>query len=126
MFLVGILSWWYSAGWYQRLKLFQDRLARTNDVFSITILASTLFAPYRQISAGHVSGSLNTQLRAFFDKTLSRVIGAVVRITMIAIGIIVLLLQIIVGSFVLVIWGIIPLFPLIGAIMMIIGWTPVW
>jgi len=104
----------------------KDRLAASADFFSIGLLASTLFSPYRQISAGSVAGSLGDQMRAFFDKTLSRFIGATVRSFMIVFGVIAMFLQVLFGFVILGFWLIIPFFPVIGLIAMIIGWVPQW
>jgi hypothetical protein len=126
MFLVGILSWWYGNGWRQRLRIITERIARTNDYFSIGLLLSTLFAPFRQISASSVDGSVAVQLRAFADKLISRIIGLIVRTFMIVFGLVVIILQSIFGIVVLAIWAFVPLFPVIGLLMMVIGWVPTW
>lgn len=124
MFIVGILSWWYGTGWKQRFLMLKERLAATADYFSIDLLLKTLFAPYRQISAGQVRGSLNVQMRAFFDRLLSRIIGAVIRLFMVIIGSISLLFYSLIGLFLVVLWGIVPLLPVVGIILAIIGWLP--
>jgi len=126
MFLVGIMSWWYGNGLRLRLKMIGDRIARTNDYFSIGLLASTLFSPYRQISAGKVSGSLSVQMHAFVDRLISRVIGAIVRTFMIVFGVIVICLQAVSGVVILFFWLIIPTFPVVGLLATVIGWVPVW
>jgi hypothetical protein len=126
MFLVGIFSWWYGNGWISRVQMIKDRLVASADFFSIGLLASTLFAPFRQISAGNVVGPIGDQIRAFFDRLISRAIGAVVRSCVIVFGLIVMSIQAFFGLIVLVFWLIIPLLPIIGLIMMVIGWTPQW
>jgi len=87
MFLVGILSWWYGDGLMNRPKIIKQRLTSSADFFSIKLMFSTLFAPFRQISAGQVSGPLNYQIRAFFDRLISRFIGAFMRFLMILAGV---------------------------------------
>lgn len=126
MFLVGILSWWYGDGLADRIKMLKNRLASSADFFSIGLLASTIFAPFRQISAGRVSGPIGIQMRALFDRTLSRIIGSIVRIFMILFGLIVMLAQVIFGFVVIIIWVLTPIFPIVGLIMMVIGWIPTW
>ncbi|HEY8992341.1 MAG TPA: hypothetical protein VIM37_00655 [Candidatus Microsaccharimonas sp.] len=126
MFLVGIISWWYGSGWKGQLRRIRDRLASTAGYFSIGQLFATLFSPYRQISAGSVNGSIGAQLRAFFDKTLSRVIGAIVRLFTILAGIIILVFQSLFELVVLIIWLLLPAFPVIGLIVFVIGWVPAW
>lgn len=126
MFLVGILSWWYGDGWRQRYSLIISRLARISDYFSIGLLLSTLFAPYRQISAGSVKGSAGVQLRAFIDRLISRFVGLFVRLFMVIFGLIALAFQIVASSIVLLFWLLIPAFPLVGLILFAIGWAPTW
>ena len=126
MFLVGILSWWYGDGWKQRLQLIKGRLIRSSDYFSIGQLSSTLFAPYRQISAGGVSGPIGVQLRASIDRLISRIVGMFVRLFVLIFGIIAIGLQAIVGTVTLIFWMIVPIFPVIGLIVFVIGWLPKW
>lgn len=126
MFLVGILSWWYGEGWRQRAGLIRERLARTLDFFSISLLLQTLFSPFRQISAGRVNGPVGVQLQAFFDRLISRVIGAMIRTFMIVAGIIFIVLHAAWGLVVLGAWALVPLLPVAGILAFSIGWTPIW
>ncbi|PKL31953.1 hypothetical protein CVV43_00705 [Candidatus Saccharibacteria bacterium HGW-Saccharibacteria-1] len=126
MFLANILYWWYGGGWLGRVQLLKSRLVASADFFSIDLLASTLFAPYRQISAGSVDGPIGVKVQAFFDKLLSRFIGAIVRSFMVIFGIVAMFLQLLVGLVMLGFWLILPLFPVIGLIMMVLGWVPRW
>lgn len=126
MFLVGILSWWYSDGWMQRAGLIRERLARTLDFFSISLLFKTLFSPFRQISAGKIRGPIGVQMHAFFDRLTSRIIGAMVRTFMIAAGVIVIALHIVWGFIVLAGWALVPLLPVAGILLFSIGWAPTW
>lgn len=121
---MGILSWWYGAGWKQRFSMLKERLATTADYFSIDLLIKTLFAPYRQISAGQTRGSIQVQLQAFFDRLLSRIIGAIVRLFMIVIGSVSLLVYLLIGLFLVILWGIVPLLPIVGALLFALGWLP--
>ena len=124
MFIVGLLSWWYGAGWRQRAMLIRERVARTVDYFSIDLLLKTLFAPFRQISAGKINGPIAVKWRAFVDRTISRVIGSIIRIFIILIGCVTIILYGVMGLATLVLWAIIPALPLIGFLLFISGWTP--
>lgn len=126
MFIVGLLSWWYGQGWKQRAHMVGERLANTYDYFSIDLLVRTLFAPFRQISASQVRGSLGVKWRAFVDRLVSRCIGAIVRLLMIVTGIIVLFTTAVAGVVVVVLWGVLPFAPIAGLAMMLIGWVPIW
>lgn len=126
MFLVGILSWWYGDGWKHRASLIRERLARTLDFFSISLLLQTLFSPFRQISAGKTKGPIGVQMHAFFDRLISRLIGAMVRSFMIIAGSLIITLHIIWGVVVMICWATIPLLPLVGILLFSIGWAPSW
>jgi len=119
-----MLSWWYTTGWRQRVSLLKERLASTVDYFSIDLLLRTLFSPYRQISAGKVNGPLGVQMRAFFDRLISRMIGAMIRLFMIVVGVIAIILHIFIGFILVICWAIVPLMPLLGLVLFMSGWIP--
>jgi hypothetical protein len=124
MFIVGLLGWWYGAGWRERIRMIGERLARAFDFFSLDLLLKTLFSPFRQISAGEVRGGLSVQFRAFLDQLISRCIGAVVRIIMLIVGTVWTIVLAMVGLVEGVVWLFVPLLPIIGAILFAIGWVP--
>ncbi len=126
MVIVWALTWWYGSGWKQCLLGMRDRLAASYDYFSFELLVRTLFSPYRQISAGKIRGPIGAQLRAFVDRQISRVIGAVVRTILIITGLFWLSVQLLVGTLMLVAWTVVPLLPFVGFILMLSGWVPSW
>jgi hypothetical protein len=125
MFLVGLLSWWYGNGWRERLSRTGKQLTSIAAFFSIGQLALTLFSPFRQISAGAVNGSVDVQLKAFIDKTISRLIGAVVRLFAIIAGLVIMLFAAIFSLLVLAGWILLPLLIVAGILLTVIGWAPV-
>lgn len=124
MFLVGILSWWYGEGLMGRPKIMKRRLISSADFFSINLMISTLFAPFRQISAGQVNGPIDYQIRAFFDRLISRFIGAFMRLSMIIAGILSIIFQAVFGFITIIVWVLLPVAPVIGLIITITGWVP--
>lgn len=106
--------------------MLRERMGATMDYFSIDLLLRTLFSPFRQISAGKVRGPLAVQMRAFFDRLVSRVIGAMVRSFMIVIGLVAIISYTLIGCLVLLLWAIVPLFPIIGVVLFISGWLLPW
>lgn len=96
----------------------------TVDFFSIDLLIGTLFAPFRQISAGQVRGPLGVQLHAFFDRLVSRLIGAMVRSFLIIAGSIVLVCTLIIGAALLIGWALLPLMPIVGVVLSTMRWLP--
>lgn len=91
-----------------------DRLSRVNDRYSMSLLLSTLFSPFRQISAGSVRGPLGVQMQAFFDRLISRFIGAGIRLVLIGIGIFAAFVGLIFGVIRIIFWPLIPPMPFIG------------
>jgi hypothetical protein len=127
MFLVGILSWWYGRGWLGQWRRISDQLRATVQFFSIGQLFSTLFAPFRQISANSANSSNPAAaLRAFFDQLISRFIGSIVRLGTILAGCVIIVLQIVYESLIMVLWWFIPALPVVGFILLAIGWVPTW
>lgn len=105
--------------------MIKTRFESSADFFSIGLLFSTFFSPYKQISAESATETFNQQIRAFFDKLLSRIIGATVRSFMIIVGLIVIVSQFIFGIITCITWVIVPILPVAGVILAIIGWVPV-
>lgn len=127
MFLVGLISWWYGRGWVGQWKLMGHRFKATLDFFSIGQLLLTLFSPFRQISASPSGdASVPAMFRAFIDRTLSRVVGAFVRFFTIVAGLIVITLQAAYELFIMVAWWFVPLLPVVGFILLAVGWVPAW
>lgn len=124
MVIVGLFSWWYGTGWLERIAAVRTRLAGVYDYFSIDLLVRTLFAPFRQISAGSVRGPIGLQLRAWFDRLISRTIGMIVRTIVIIIGIITLLIASALGLLVILLWPLIPVLPAICVVLAMMGWIP--
>ncbi len=124
MFIVGLFSWWYGAGWVRCISAVRGGLASIYDYFSLDLLLRTLFSPFRQISAGSVRGPIGVQLRAMLDNLISRVIGAVVRTLVIIIGTITLLVSCVLGLLRIIAWPFIPLLPIVCIVFASQGWVP--
>lgn len=125
MFIVGLLTWWYGAGWKRVSQILIDKLIVSEDFFSIDLLLSSLFAPFKQISASSgIDGNLQVKLQAWFDKQFSRVVGMIIRTILIVTGTVWMLIQVVIDVCVLLLWPLIPIAPVIGLILAIGGWTP--
>lgn len=122
MIVLALLSWWYGRGWGDLARRVGRRVDGVLESFSVGTLFRTLFAPYRQFSAGQVQGSFNVQMRALFDRTFSRFVGAFIRAILITIGFWGAVFAGVFGAIQLAIWPLIPLLPLIGLIGMLAGW----
>lgn len=121
LLVTSLLTWWYTDGWRARARLVSNRLDATIDYFSFDLLLKTLFAPFRQISAGRVDGSLEVQFRALIDKLFSRIIGAFIRLIILVVGGIAVVVQVLAGVVILVGWTLVPLLPIIGLILFVSG-----
>lgn len=110
--------WWYGLGWTKLLHAVSGRVQAVLSFFSVGQLFRSLFAPFRQISAERIQGSLSAQLQAFGDRLFSRCIGAVVRILLIICGLVTSLVVAIVGLGTLIVWPFIPVLPLLGIFFM--------
>lgn len=124
MVIAAFFTWWYGRGWRERVAMLRERLASTMDYFSIDLLLRTFFSPFRQISAGKVQGPLGVQMRAFFDRLVSRIIGAGVRTVIIVIGTVTIAFHVVFGALLVLAWAFVPLLPIAGVILWIVGWVP--
>lgn len=119
MFMVDLISWWYSRGWGVFLSGLKKRLGDTFDTFSIGEMFRTLFKPYRQISAGTDGTAISNAV----DKLISRFVGMFARLTLIIAGVMVLIFEGLAGVIVAVVWPVVPVLPVFGIIMAIVGVT---
>lgn len=124
MFAVGLLSWWYGAGWKRCIIRTRESIASVYDYFSIDLLLRSWFAPFRQISAGHVSGSIDVQWRAFVDRLISRCIGACMRTILIVTGIVTMTVVVLTGLLYIIFWACVPALPFVGLLLTFLGWLP--
>lgn len=118
MFLVSLLSWWYGLGWAKLMQKVMGRIHGVLAFFSVGQLFGSLFAPYRQISAGRVNGTAQDQLAAFGDKIFSRLVGAAVRLLLITAGLSSALIIAVLGALFIVVWPVLPVLPIIGVLLM--------
>ena len=123
MLITGLISWWYSDGYKLFANKLWTKLGDTIDLFSISSLLGTLFAPYRQIAANERGDSIDARFAAFIDRGVSRLVGSVARIGIILIGIIVIIFQMVGSIFSLLIWPVLPLSPILFVMLALMGVT---
>jgi hypothetical protein len=124
MLLVAFFGWWYSIGWLMVMRKTGAKALGILQFFSIDQLFGSLFAPFRQISAGPVRGPLGVQLQALGDRLLSRVIGAIVRSLLIIVGSAAALAYVVFGLVMMLVWPFLPALPLLGLMVMLSGYLP--
>jgi hypothetical protein len=115
--------WWYGPGWRLQSERMMQRLLGVADTFSFSLLLGSLFAPFRQISAGRVRGPLGVQFRAWLDRLISRFIGALIRIGMLLFGGVAFLGCAVWSIAYLAVWPLLPAMPIIGIILAVTGWV---
>lgn len=106
--VIYILRWWYTAGWMQTVQRIGEWTGSVARNFSILILATTLFSPWRRIVS--VGGkSLDDRLRAAMDNFVSRCVGLVIRLFVIIAGCISLVCAFVMACLLVVVWPLVPL-----------------
>lgn len=123
MSVVDLFQWWYFCGWGVVWRDLKNMLGDTVDLFSIGQLIRTLFKPFRQISANTGGEAIDAKLAAFFDKLISRIIGAIVRIGIVLVGVLVIMLEVIFIMVMVIIWPFVPFLPIAGVMLAIAGVT---
>jgi len=106
---MSFLIWHYTEG----LGFFFNRwlfvLAWVNHYFSTSLLAKSLFAPWKRLV---IEESESPGLKGFFDRVtfnlISRTIGAIVRFTVILSALLILFLAVIAGVVLFLLWLVFP------------------
>lgn len=115
MVILSMFSWWYTTGIAEELERIKRMIARVSDQFSLGLLLKTLFQPFRQISANDRGGdALEDKIRAWFDRLVSRIIGAFIRLFVMIVGVIALFLTVVFAFLRLVFWVLLPILPFAG------------
>lgn len=122
--LTDLLAWWYGQGWHLQISKVSERFLRWTDYFSFSLIMRTLFAPFRQIAAGKVRGSIEDYIRAWLDRLVSRAVGFVVRVCVLVAGSIVMGVLALVAAVQLLGWLLLPATPLLGIVLTLLGWMP--
>lgn len=124
MALAEMFVWWYSQGWRVFISGMKGWFAGVADFFSMDSLIRTLFKPYRQISANSSSGgSFDLRFQMFIDRMISRLIGFLSRLVLLLVGGLIIVVGGLLGMILVVLWPLIPLMPVAGIVLTIVGVT---
>ena len=125
MAITEMFFWWYSRGWQVFISKARTSLTSITDFFSMSSLVRTLFKPYRQISAetASSSASLDLKFHMFLDRLVSRTVGFISRLILLIAGTVIIIIGGIFSLVLIVLWPFIPLLPIVGIILTIIGFT---
>lgn len=112
-------NWWYGAGFEQQFALFKRRILYFSDFFSLSLLTSTLFSPYKN-DVNNYAGGVSAQFQQFKESLISRFVGFWIRLALIFAGSVVIGVVSVLNCLWLIIWVTLPLLvftlPLIGAL----------
>lgn len=100
-----IFIWWYTTGFVWATNQIKTQLDVIGQTLAISILAKTLFAPWKQITSNQYRINF---LQKMIDNGVSRFIGFIVRISMLTIGGLWAIIVLILGLIWLVIWPLLP------------------
>jgi hypothetical protein len=115
MLAVAFFTWWYGQGWALVFKNIQRRLRQTSQMFSVSILLRTLFAPWRRIIT-YPGASLADHFRAMSDNLVSRMVGFTVRIFVLIAAVVTLIFVAVVAVIEIVAWPLVPIAILAGIV----------
>lgn len=92
------------------LKAWRNTVWFTLHYFSLSVLIGTLFSPWRRYSWSYKGGfNVGAYLEALASNLFSRIIGAAMRLPLIAAGLIATVLMFLTGAAVLALWFLLPL-----------------
>jgi hypothetical protein len=105
--LIELFTWWFGRGYGELIHYCLNLIKKVQHSFSITILISTLFSPWRQIVT--LPGrSFDEKMRAVLDNLVSRAVGFCVRIISLVTALILMILAAVLGVVMAVSWPLIP------------------
>jgi hypothetical protein len=108
MLFLEFFQWWYGDGWRDAAKNGIGLVNKVQLTFSIPVLLSTLFSPWRRIitSPGR---SLDDKMRALLDNLVSRAVGFFVRLFSLIAALVLALLAAVAGGIIALAWPFVPL-----------------
>lgn len=118
--ILEMLRWWYVSGWAQAARRIASWTQGIEETFSLSLLAQTLFSPWRRIVTLPGRG-LDAKVHAMLDNLVSRFVGFVIRIFVIIAAVISLLFTVLAGITLTIIWPLIPLAFVVCVVKGIIG-----
>lgn len=108
MLATSFFSWWYGDGWKTVISGFGRRSQWVAASFSTRQLSKTLFAPWRRIIT-EPANNFDAKWHAALDNVFSRLVGFVVRITVLGAAGVTLVVVLLLTAVELVVWPLLPL-----------------
>ncbi len=123
MLFIELINWWYGQGFKSFVAKLIEKLRNTADFFSIGSLVTTLFMPFRQITAESNSDALDARFQAMLDRLISRLVGFLIRMALIISGVVALLAQSLLSILVTLIYPFMPAMPICCVVLWLAGVT---
>ncbi len=120
MLMLEFFRWWYGTGWSKTITDLRRRLDKTTQMFSLSIILRTLFAPWRRIITPP-GQSLDTRFRSFIDNMVSRLVGLVVRLVTLVVALICMSGVALISLLVIIVWPLLPAVVIVALVKGIIG-----
>ena len=105
---IQFISWWYSAGWQEIIKSARRRIIKTYQLFSISLLLTTLIQPWHRIIT-YPGQTIGERARALVDNAVSRLVGLVVRLIVLFYALLLILLVALISGLEIIVWPALPL-----------------
>jgi hypothetical protein len=107
MLVLSFFSWWYGRGWAQVAKSLVPRIHAIKASFSVNQLLRTLFAPWRKIIT-YPGASFQDKMRAWGDNLFSRIIGFMIRISVLLGAALAIIFIVVLSLVETIIWPLLP------------------
>lgn len=122
MVILLAIRWWYTTGWqWAWQRSVTQRLSWCLEAFSIKALIRTWLSPFKQTYSSAKKGSIDLKVQAAVDNLVSRIIGSLARTVIILGGLLCMILSFASGIIIFLAWPFVPLVPLIGVALMMLG-----
>ena len=119
MVFLLFFRWWYTAGWLNAFERIGERIKKIYQDFSLAILFRTLFEPWKQITSyAPTTSSLDLNFRVWFDNFFARIIGFVIRLSVIFFALVIISFVAVAGLIMALFW---PLVPFLFILLVVLG-----
>ena len=112
--------WWYGTGYLDTIKRVSKGVTATAQIFSVKILFTTLFSPWKRIVT-ESDGSLEMILKSIGDNAVSRAIGFFVRIIVLFTSLILTSIASVIALVVIILWPLLPIGVALSLLMALFG-----
>lgn len=118
MAILFMLGWWYSKGWGWAFAQIGVEIGKIGKIFAVRILLKTLFSPWKQISS---TSTFQTFFQTLADNTVSRMVGFVIRFTMLLAALVWSFIILLCGIVFVILWPLVPFAIVILPIFYVLG-----